>query len=190
MIVAKIRCALAGKPPVFTSDELWHYKTALVKAFGRKVEPGPSGRPGRPRLPYIETPSDFDYATVHKRRENGVVVEVSRQQQLGDCARTLERLKAGPSSTVNTSFVERTNLNWRLWDAHLSRKSSCFAKSIRHLKAKFSLCVAHYNFGRPHESLSRRADRSFVPTTPAMAAGILSTPWKIRDMMLFAVCRS
>jgi IS1 family transposase len=188
-IVSKVRDALEGKPPVFTSDELAQYASAIAKVFGTLIVPEPTGRRGRPRSPYIEIPKEIDYATVNKRREGGVVVQVTRKQVFGELGRTLARLAASPSSTVNTAFVERTNLDWRLWDAHLARKSPTFAKSERHLKAKFALCAANYNFARPHEALSRQSDRSFLPTTPAMAAGILDRPWKIRDLLCFTICQ-
>lgn len=55
-----------------------------------------------------------------------------------------------------------------------------FAKSFRWLKAKFAICVAFYNFIRPHETLSRGKDRIFRPKTPAMAAGITTHQWSIK----------
>ena len=190
LIVCKVRDAIAGKAPMFTSDELVHYKSALILAFGKVITPEPTGRPGRPREPYVELPIDIDYATVHKERQGGTVVKVTRQQVLGNSMRMQARLAEGPSTTINTAFVERVNLDLRLWNAHLARKSPTFAKSERHLNAKFAICAASYNFIRPHESLSRRDDRTFVPTTPAMAASVLVTPWKTRDLILATVCQS
>ena len=32
----------------------------------------------------------------------------------------------------------------------------------------------HYNFARPHQTLTKKAG---TPTTPAMAAGVASYPW-------------
>ena len=87
------------------------------------------------------------------------------------------------AETINTSYVERSNLNWRMWDAHLTRKSLMYAKSIRWLRAKFSICVAFYNLIRPHETLSRRNDRRFLPKTPAMAAGVTDHQWTVRELL-------
>jgi len=52
-----------------------------------------------------------------------------------------KRLEELTGNTINTSYVERSNLNWRIWDAHLTRKSLMFAKSFRWLKAKFAICL-------------------------------------------------
>lgn len=75
-------------------------------------------------------------------------------------------------------YIERSNLDWRLWDAHLARKAPTVARSMQWLKAKFAICVACYNLIRPHETLSCGADRIFRPKTPAMAARVVDHPSK------------
>jgi len=143
----------------------------------------PTGRPGRPRKPEKLVDEDLDYATVHKTREKGRIVKVEAKTVFGSEERINKRLRELPSKTINTSYVERSNLNWRLWDAHLTRKSLMFAKSFRWLKAKFAICVAFYNFIRPHETLSRGEDRIFRSKTPAMAAGITTHQWSINELL-------
>jgi len=148
------------------------------------VIPQPAtGRPGRPRKPEKMVNEDLDYATVHKTRENGRIVKVETKIVFGSEERINKRLRELPSKTINTSHVERSNLNWRLWDAHLTRKSLMFAKSFRWLKAKFAICVGFYNFIRPHETLSRGEDRVFRLKTPAMAAGITTHQWSINELL-------
>lgn len=170
------------KKPLFISDELPHYADGLKELFHMVVNPKPTGLPGRPKKPEKVIDENLDYATVHKTRVNGRVVKVEKRVVYGSMERIEERLKELPSNTINTSFVERSNLDWRLWDAHLIRKSLTFAKSIRWLRAKFAICVAFYNFIRPHETLSRGKDRKFRPKTPAMAAGITYHPWTIKEL--------
>jgi len=169
--------------PLFVSDELPHYEDGLKELFHHCIEQEPTGRRGRPRKPEKVVRADLDYATVHKTRDKGRVVKVEKKIVFGSRERIEERIKALPSNTINTSYVERSNLNWRLWDAHLTRKSLTFAKAIRWLKAKLSICVAFYNFIRPHETLSRAADRTLKPKTPAMAAKITNQLWSIRDLL-------
>jgi hypothetical protein len=140
--------------PVFTSDELPHYGDALLELYHTVIKPEPTGWPGRPALPYRQIHPDIDYATVHKTRVNGRVVKVDTKVIFGKRKRILQRLAQTPSKTINTAFVERSNTDWRLWDAHLCRKSLTFAKSFRWLAAKFAIVVSVYNFVRPHESLS------------------------------------
>lgn len=171
--------------PLFVSDELPHYETVLYELFHKQVPFEPTGKRGRPRNPMRLIDPDLVYATVHKTRVEGRVVKVERNAVYGSKDRIQKRLDASPSKTVNTAYVERSNLDWRLWDAHLRRKSLTFARSFDWLKAKFAICVAVYNFIRPHLTLSRGEDRVFRPTTPAMAAGIADHPWKIMDLLTF-----
>jgi MFS superfamily sulfate permease-like transporter len=173
--------------PLFTSDELPHYADGLKELFHKLKPPKPTGLPGRPRNPEKLVDEDLDYATVHKTREKGRVVKVEKNIIFGSAERIEKRLEELPSNTINTSYVERSNLNWRMWDAHLTRKSLMFAKSIRWLKAKFAICIGFYNFLRPHETLSRGKDRVFRSKTPAMAAGITDHQWTIRDLLGYHV---
>ena len=114
--------------------------------------------------------------------DKGRVVKVEKNVVFGSSERIEKRIEELPSNTINTSYVERSNLNWRMWDAHLTRKSLMFARSFRWLKAKFAICIGFYNLIRPHETLSRGEDRVFRPKTPAMAAGITDHPWTIKEL--------
>ncbi len=58
-----------------------------------------------------------------------------------------------------------------------------YAKAIRWFKAKFSICVAFYNFIHPYETPSRTDDRRFLPKTPAMAAGVTNHQWTVRELL-------
>jgi MFS superfamily sulfate permease-like transporter len=173
--------------PLFTSDELPHYADGLKELFHKIMPPKPTGRPGRPRKPEKLIDEELDYATVHKTREKGRVVKVEKNIVFGSADRIEKKMKHLPSKTINTSYVERSNLNWRIWDAHLTRKSIMFAKSFRWLKAKFAICVGFYNFIRPHETLSRGEDRVFRAKTPAMAAGITDHQWTIKELLAYNI---
>jgi len=173
--------------PLFTSDELPHYADGLKELFHKVISPEPTGRRGRPRNPEKVVDEDLDYATVHKTREKGRVVKVEQNIVFGSAERIEKRMEELPSKTINTSYVERSNLNWRMWDAHLTRKSLMFAKSIRWLKAKFAICVGFYNLIRPHETLSRGDDRVFRPKTPAMAAEITDQRWTIKELLAYHI---
>ncbi len=170
--------------PLFTSDELPHYADGLKELFHKLIAQEPTGQPGRPRSPEKIIDENLDYATVHKTRDKGRIVKVETKVIFGSSARIKKRLEQLPGNKINTSYVERSNLNWRMWDAHLTRKSLKFAKSFRWLKAKFAICVGFYNFIRPHETLSRGEDRVFRPNTPAMAAGITDHQWTIKTLLL------
>jgi hypothetical protein len=173
-----------GKP-LFVSDELSHYSTVLGELFHQLVNPTPTGRPGRPRQPERVIDSDLDYATVHKTRQDGRVIKVEHRIVYGNEKRIFEKLAKSPSQTINTAYIERSNLDWRLWDAHLTRKAPTVAKSIRWLRAKFAICVACYNLIRPHETLSRGVDRIFRPKTPAMASKVTDHRWTFPELLAY-----
>lgn len=171
----EIKSRLAEGKPLFTSDELPHYLEALSAAFSITYQPAKTGKPGRPKGPQLVVDEDLDYATVHKTRQNGRVVKVERNIVIGEEDRVIARLASSESQTINTAYVERSNLTFRMLDAHLARKSLCFAKCKRWLQARFSIIAAIYNFVRPHSSLGSAKK----PMTPAMAAGITNIPWTI-----------
>jgi len=173
-----------GKP-LFVSDELPHYGTVLGELFHRQVPVPPTGQRGRPRRAERVLDADLDYATVHKTRQDGRVIEVERRVVHGSEARIQARLENSPSQTINTAYVERSNLDWRLWDAHLARKAPTVARAIRWLRAKFAICVACYNLIRPHETLSRGPDRILRPRTPAMAAQVSDHPWTFSELQAY-----
>ena len=174
---------LDGDKPLFTSDELKVYASLLLEQYHEMVEAGRTGMPGRPRGPEPIVHDDLDYATVHKTRENGRVVKVEKKIVYGNAERIAARLENSPSHTINTSYMERMNGTLRQMDAHLKRKSRTFAKSFDYLKAKLHLVVAHYNFIRPHGTLSRNEDRTYTARTPAMVAGLTTQPWTIEAML-------
>jgi hypothetical protein len=106
---------------------------------------------------------------VHKRpRSKGRVVKVERTIVLGYKDRIILRLENSKSKTINTSFVEHSNLTWRMMNVPLCRKTLCFPKWLRWLRARFSFVIAVYNFVRSHISLSAIK----YPVTAAMAAKI------------------
>lgn len=176
-----------GKP-LFVSDELAHYGTVLGELFYELLPSAPTGKRGRPRNPERVIDRDLDYATVHKTRQCGRVIKVERNVVHGSEQNILARLAESPSQTINTAYIERSNLDWRLWDAHLARKApTTVARSVRWLKAKFAICVACYNFIRPHETLSRGLDRVFRPKTPAMAAKVTDHRWAFHELLGYPV---
>ena len=173
-----------GKP-LFVSDELPHYGTVLEELFHTLIQSVPTGKPGRPLNPERVIDADLIYATVHKTRQGMKVVKVERNVVHGTEQQVLKRLDDSPSHTINTAYIERSNLDWRLWDAHLARKAPTVARSMRWLKAKFAICVACYNLIRPHETLSRGEDRIFRPRTPAMAARVTDHRWTFSELLTY-----
>ncbi len=138
-MIESLVARLSKQKPLFTSDELAHYASLLAEAYHHEVEVPRTGKPGRPRDPEKVVHEDLDYATVHKTRVDGRVVDVARRIIFGDPDRIEKRLEESPSQTINTSYVERSNATLRQMDAHLRRKSLTFAKALRWLRPSLPL---------------------------------------------------
>ncbi len=78
---------------------------------------------------------------------------------------------------VSTSYVERQNLSIRMQVRRLTRLTNAFSKSLTNLKAAMDLHFTHYNFVRFHRS---------IRCTPAMEAGIASSPLTVKDLVEMA----
>jgi IS1 family transposase len=175
-----------GKP-LFVSDELL---PVLGELFHQLVPLPPTGKPGRPRKPERVIDEDLNYATVHKTRQGSQIIKVECKMIYGTEQHIFERMEESPSQTINTAYIERCNLDWQLWDAHLTRNAPTVARSIRWLKPKFVICVACYNLIRPHKTLSRGEDRIFRPKTPAMAANVTDHQWTFSELFAYpALCQ-
>jgi len=74
---------LSGPSPLYTSDELPHYKTALAEPHSTLIPVAPTGKRGRPKKPVVYIDPQLQYATVHKTRDKGKVVKVERQIVFG-----------------------------------------------------------------------------------------------------------
>jgi hypothetical protein len=148
----------------------------------------PTGKRGRPSNPKLVVDPDLKYATVHKTRREGKVVKVERKIIFGTRESIARSLLNSDSNTINTSYIERTNLTMRLWDAHLTRKTMKFARSLAHFEAKLGISMYKYNFIKPHSTLTKRAQR--VPTTPAMAAKIRNRPCSFEELLETCYCKT
>jgi hypothetical protein len=64
-------------------------------------------------------------------------------------------------------------------DAALRAVDQRLLQGIGQHIAAVALHFAHYNFCRPHQTLSKKAGK---PTTPAMAAGLEDHPWSLTQL--------
>ena len=84
-------------------------------------------------------------------------------------------------SHVSTSYVERQNLTMRMSMRRFTRLTNAYSKKSYNLSCAVATYFAHYNFARPHATLTKRANGK--PTTPAMAAGVSSWVWEMADLV-------
>jgi IS1 family transposase/transposase-like protein len=181
-LVSDVKARLDGRTPaLITTDEYAPYEGAILEAFGTEVVPPRTGKRGRPRAPYKVAPAGLTYATVHKTREKGRVVDVVRRVIFGT-AETVGAALAGSgvSRTVNTSFVERHNGTDRNRNARKTRKSYCFSKDWWVHRAVTFLSMYSYNFCWPVRTLKTEAG---VARTPAMLAKLTDHVWTLTEWL-------
>jgi IS1 family transposase/transposase-like protein len=179
-LVAEVKERLGGRTPeLITTDEYAPYEGAILEAFGEEVVPPRTGRPGRPRKPYKVAPAGLNYATVHKTRRKGRVVEVMRRVIFGTAESVAAALaNSGVSRTINTSFVERHNGTDRNRNARKVRKTYCFSKDWWVHHAVTFLTMYSYNFCWPVRTLTTEAGEA---RTPAMMAKLTDHVWTLAE---------
>jgi hypothetical protein len=85
---------------------------------------------------------------------------------------------------ISTSYVERQNLTIRMRMRRFTRLTNGFSKKLDHHMAAIAIHLMHYNFARPHKTLSRpQDDGPAIKQTPAMAAGIASHVWTAEEIV-------
>lgn len=80
---------------------------------------------------------------------------------------------------ISTSYVERQNLTIRMGMRRFTRLTNAFSKKVENHAHAVSLHFMHYNYCRPHKTLTKRFG---TPTTPAMAAGLARYPWSLTQL--------
>jgi IS1 family transposase/transposase-like protein len=198
-LLKKLKAVLAKDcMPLFTSDQLPHYISAILKVFGRLAYPKRKGACGRFPNPRFEPSADLQYATVHKERQGGRIISVSTRVVFGSTKAILARLKSLGIKTINTSFVERMNLTMRHIVSRLRRKTLCFSKKREYLEWHLHLSIAYYHFVRTHLGLRRPLPEP-IPTngngspkkweyrTPAMSASLTDHIWTMKELLTFRV---
>jgi IS1 family transposase len=85
---------------------------------------------------------------------------------------------------ISTSYVERQNLTMRMGMRRFTRLTNGFSKKLDNHMAAIAIHFLHYNFARPHLSLSIKDENGkTIKRTPAMAAGIADHIWTATEIV-------
>jgi IS1 family transposase len=181
-LVGDVKDRLGGRAPrLITTDEYSAYEGAILEAVGTAVVPPRTGRRGRPRSPYKVAPAGLNYATVHKTRKKGRVVEVATRVIFGTAATVEAALaESSASRTVNTAFVERHNGTDRNRNARKVRKTYCFSKDWWIHRAATFFSKSSYNSCWPVRTLKTKGGEA---QTPAMMAKLADHVWTLAEWL-------
>jgi hypothetical protein len=186
-LVKDFRRRTGGRPMFITSDEYKPYREAILRAYGEEFTPPRPRGPGRPPKPRLVAPPGLVYATVHKTRHKGRVVDVRPHLVFGTREQLQHALEASRvSRRVNTAFVERENGTSRLFNPRKARKTYQFSKDwdIHEGMGWFEIGV--YNFCWAVETLAvTAADAPRAKRSPAQAAGLTDHIWTLQEWTKF-----
>jgi IS1 family transposase len=186
-----------GCVPLFLTDGLKEYRTALLSHFGTWVQPERRQAKGPVPKPRWMPVPELLYAQVIKTTRRRRLVRVSHRVVFGTFE-AVQQVLAVCGWQINTSFVERLNLTIRQHVAAIGRRVSTLCKGEEGLAQQLALYHSYYNFCLPHGSL-RQPLRQPVPTngigsvkqwrpcTPAMAAGLTDHVWSLKEVLLYRV---
>jgi transposase-like protein len=167
-------------------DGLASYVTACLRVFRYPVR---TGRCGRPQL-VVE--QGLLVGQVVKRYVRRRVVSVERRVVRGSEKAVAGVLSATQSGTgINTAYIERLNATFRASLAPLVRRGRALAHTEAVLTAGMWLVGCAYNFCWLHESLRVAAPAGacwkWQEHTPAMAAGLTTHRWTMRELLRYQV---
>jgi IS1 family transposase len=181
--------------PLFLTDGFRDYLTALLTHYGQWMHPeryqakGPQPKPRWMPLPGLL------YAQVVKSYRRRRLVGVTHRVIFGPAA-TIKSILAKRGWKINTSFIERLNLDFRQHMAAIGRRVNTLCKHEAGLRQQLALFQAYHNFVLPHASLrlplpepmhGRESGKRWRQRTPAMAAGLTDHIWSLREVLMFRV---
>jgi len=188
-----------GSLHIFFSDQRPHYKEAILKSFGRLVQPKRRGTRGPLPKPCLEPPPDLLYAQVVKHRRKGRVVKITQKVIFGTPEMLEAYLEFSPvSSQINTAFVERQNGTMRQHNSRFTRKTLSFSKEAYWMARQLHLCLGYYHLCLPHGGLREEissplptkgagSPRKWRQVSPFMSAGVTDHIWDLKELLTFRV---
>lgn len=163
--------------PLFVTDGLKLYTTALRKQYGKLQQFAATGKRGRPRSPKLIVDDPLKYAQVIKMRVNGRLKKVVKRIIFG---------KNVDPKMISTSYIERQNLTCRQDNNRISRKTIGFSKKTAELDHQMTLYFTNFNFCRKHRALKYRNDRGITKfNCPAKQAGLIDHVWSLHELLTF-----
>jgi IS1 family transposase len=117
---------------------------------------------------------DADFATLHK--VFGASDEPEKRYSPATCIGCVMKTVSGVPDPkhVSTSYIERQNLTMRMSIRRFTRLTNGFSKKIENHAYAVALHFMYCNFVRIHQTLR---------VTPAMEAGLTTTPWTLADLV-------
>jgi IS1 family transposase len=166
-----------------TVEDCWTFMEDLKSRLAGRIQLSTDGHQSYVAPVGLTFRGDIDWAQIQKTYRSDPSGE--RRYSPPVCTGIKTRvLKGDPDpSRISTSYVERQNLTMRMGMRRFTRLTNGFSKKIDNHIAAVAIHFMHYNFARPHSSLSiAQEDGPAVKRTPAMAAGVADHIWTLTEI--------
>jgi IS1 family transposase len=168
-----------GCVPLFLTDGLKEYATAVLTHFGHWVQPPRRHATGLAPKPRWMPLPELLYAQVVKRYRRRRLARVSHRVVFGT-REAVKQALAAQGWQINTAFIERVHLTIRQHVAAVGRRVMTLCKGEDGLRHQLALYRIYYNFCLPHASLRQPlpepepthgngSAKRWRPRTPVMA---------------------
>ena len=168
--------------PIFLTDGLMPYYYAITAHWGSWVINEQTGKHEWQIDPAIR------YAQLYKHKVRRKLINTEAVSLIGDLSEIERRLRQlGFSGKIQTSYIERLNVDLRSDIAALARRTTALMRSSKPLSQMTTLWQGYHNFCRPHSSLKLsktvQPDPKLRDCTPAMAANIVDSVWSFEQFL-------
>lgn len=194
--VKTIKSNSDGAAPLFLSDG-WQPYHEVLETTDRHEEPVPYAGRGRPRNPIRVVDEHLKYAQVIKHKHQGRLVDVEQRILRGTAAESLAIIRAEQrGQTLNTSYVESRNGNYRKDNKRLTRRSACHSKKVAIHDAHIDLLTGIYNFVDENVSFrqcihpnAKRFEVKAKQYSPAMLEGLTDRCLNLEELLMWRVLK-
>jgi len=168
--------------PLFLTDGLLSYYYGITAHWGSWAMNPQSGK--------LEWQVDaaIRYAQLYKHKVRRKLIDTEAVSMIGDLSEIEGLLcRYGFSGKIQTSYIERLNVDLRGDIAALARRTNALVRSSKQLSQVMTLWQGYHNLCRSHRSLKLhktvQPDAKLRERTPAMAANIVDCVWSFERFL-------
>lgn len=170
------------------SDNYDAYENVIKECFAETITSWKTNSNGDKIPNEVTMPKNILYTVLTKKRNKlGEVEAVDGKVVFGTEEQILKVLRAhDPTHGINTSFIERQNLNRRLFNGRLRRKTIAYSKNYDCFVAQLDLQRVYANFCWSHHTLKKRHGYEM---SPAMAIKVTDHIWNLDEIFWCRIVR-
>lgn len=183
-----------GQAPLFLSDGWPSYPEILATTYSHEEAVPYRGR-GRPRKPIRIIDENLKYAQVIKHKEGSRLIAIEKRVIWGTEEEILDMIQQeGRGQTINTSYVESRNGNYRKDNKRLVRRSTCQSKAVALHDAQIDLLTGIYHFVDENRAFrqcinpdAKRFEVKYKKNSPAMLEGFADHCLSLEELLMWRV---